>query len=178
MKKKNQNWDRILLAIGPYIKKIALEFSANNPQFDNFAFEDAGYDLLYRHINQIARANGDLDKWVKILKSSARREMCKLAGRKKDILSLDANPTIETELTIPLDEMCLDRKAIADELYEYDSRLGVLFAQCILGGKRFDNAGDKSYLYRGIKRFAKGKATIYRDSCGRLSFRFYCLFGS
>jgi len=175
---KNKNMEMAFKILRPLIEKEARSFSKCNGHIDSSEFEDVAYQEIYRYYEKIMMSDGNLSAIIPLLIFSARRAMRKLAVIKKLSPFKDIDIESIKSKAIELSFLYLDRYKVLQEIRRFDSRLGDLCEKYMTLKKPFDTAGEKSYFYRGLKRFTIAQGGRYLDPRRGFSSDFYILFGN
>ena len=176
--KKNEQIRIALVSLRPFIEIQSIWFSTRNTFLDSSAFEDVAYQEVYNNIDRIRDSNGDLAVIVSTIRNNIKRAMGRFAKR-RELMRLKLLEQDQNDLLLSCQAgVSLNRIKILEELRIFDLRLGFMFEQTIIMGKPFDNAGDKSYFYRGLKKFAEERRGQIIGPCGDYCDEFYLLYGN
>jgi hypothetical protein len=158
LKERNRkNWTIVIGVLAPFIQNMANSLANNKIGADPIRLEQAAYNEIYRYLNDVSRANGNLPAVVKALKRNAVKAMGSLLTKRAAsvnkpfvVVQLSENTQVAVEKAVYIS----DRFNIAQlllRLKKLDRRLALILVRQV-NGKGFVGRGDRDYFYRHRNR--------------------------
>jgi hypothetical protein len=169
---------KALVSLRPFIENKARMFSKKYDFLDSSAFEDVGYNEIYQIVENLRCSNGNLNFILSATRHNIERAMGRFAKRQKSKQSRLLELYQSNIYSICQPHLSLDRLKMLEEIKKFDIRLGLLFEKVVILGQPFDKSGDKSYYYRGLKKFSSEKGNRLTSLYGCLDEGFFMLYGN